>query len=180
MRVIGGKYRSRVLKSPPGRKVRPTPDRLRETLFNVLAPEIEGAIFLDAYAGSGSVGIEALSRGAKHTLFFERSADALVVLKGNLDALQIPKREATVIRGNAAGLLAKHTADVVFDIVFIDPPYEQARDYEAALETLGGAACGLAVFQHDTHREMPEESGKLRRVRQLRQGSNVLTFYRTA
>ena len=113
----------------------PTPDRLRETLFNVLAPEIEGAVFLDVYAGSGSVAIEALSRGARHALFFERDPAAAAIIRENLDSLRIGG-EATVRRGNALTLLPKHSAD----IVFIDPPYSQERDYQAVLELLGETA----------------------------------------
>src|SRR5579875_1097426 len=101
MRVIAGRFRSRKLKSVPGLAVRPTPDRLRESLFSILAPRLDGAIFLDAYAGSGAVGIEALSRGAKHAVFIERNGHALAVLRENLAALQI-REEATVVRGRAA------------------------------------------------------------------------------
>src|ERR1700749_4170373 len=87
MRIISGKYRSRSLDAPPGLATRPTSDRLRETLFNVLAPRIEGAAFLDLYAGSGAVGIEALSRGAKHVEFVERAPAALKVMRANLEKL---------------------------------------------------------------------------------------------
>src|SRR4051795_6587044 len=100
MRVIGGKYRSRRLKSVPGLSVRPPPDRLRETLFNVLAPEIEGTVFLDAYAGTGAVAIEALSRGARHVILFERSHAAVALIHENLSSLNIAA-SATVCRGNA-------------------------------------------------------------------------------
>ncbi|MBV8828029.1 MAG: RsmD family RNA methyltransferase, partial [Acidobacteriaceae bacterium] len=96
MRVIAGRFRSRLLKSVPGLNVRPTPDRLREALFNVLAPRIEGAVFLDAYAGSGAVGIEALSRGAQHAILIERNAQALSVLRDNLRTLGL-EEQATVV-----------------------------------------------------------------------------------
>src|SRR5581483_7983455 len=101
MRVIGGEFRSRRLLSVPGLDVRPTPDRLREALFNVLAPRIEGTVFLDAYAGSGAVGIEALSRGARQVILIEKNAAALKVIETNLASLGIG-REATLVRGNAA------------------------------------------------------------------------------
>jgi 16S rRNA (guanine(966)-N(2))-methyltransferase RsmD len=173
MRVIGGRFRSRKLKTVPGLAVRPTPDRLRETLFNVLAPEIEGVVFLDAYAGSGAVGIEALSRGARHALLFERNAEAVAVIRENLDSLGIAA-QATIIRGNALTLLAKHAAD----IVFLDPPYSRERDYQAALELLAISPLRLAIAQHISQLKLPGSAGALQQVRQIRQGSNVLSFYR--
>jgi 16S rRNA (guanine(966)-N(2))-methyltransferase RsmD len=173
MRVIGGRFRSRRLKTIPGLAVRPTPDRLRETLFNVLAPEIDGTVFLDAYAGTGAVGIEALSRGARRILLFERNPGALSVIQDNLDSLQVSS-EAEVFRGNALTLIPKHPAD----IAFVDPPYQHVRDYRAALESLAETRCGLVIAQHDTHTELPEAVGALKQTRVLRQGSNVLSFYR--
>lgn len=175
MRVIGGKFRSRRLKTLPGLNVRPTPDRLRETLFNVLAAEIEGAVFLDAYAGSGSVAIEALSRGARHAIFFERNPAAAAIIRENLDSLHIGG-QATVLRGNALTLLAKHPAD----IVFIDPPYVQERDYQAVLEVLGEMTPRLVIAQHDSHLKLADKAGALQCVRVIRQGSNSLSFYRPA
>jgi 16S rRNA (guanine(966)-N(2))-methyltransferase RsmD len=175
MRVIGGRFRSRRLKSVPGLDVRPTPDRLRETLFNVLAPEIEGAVFLDAYAGSGAVAIEALSRGARHAILFERSSAAITVIQDNLESLGL-SAEASVYRGNALSLLPKHTAE----IVFLDPPYSHTRDYQAALELLAGTDCRLVVAQHDSRFQLPELMGALKRARIIRHGSNSLSFYRPA
>src|SRR5438046_2603965 len=122
MRVIGGRFRSRKLKSLPGLAIRPTPDRLREALFNVLARQIEGSVFLDAYAGSGAVGIEALSRGAKHVILIERNAQALAVIRQNLLSLGIDK-EATVIRGSVASSLRGYAPD----IAFLDPPYQDTQ-----------------------------------------------------
>jgi 16S rRNA (guanine966-N2)-methyltransferase len=175
MRVIGGRFRSRRLKTLPGFDVRPTPDRLRETLFNVLAPEIESVVFLDAYAGSGAVGIEALSRGARHALLFDRNAGAVAVIRENLDSLGIAA-QATIIRGNALTLLAKYAAD----IVFLDPPYSRERDYQAALEVLAASPPRLVIAQHDSHLRLPESPGALRRVRLIRQGSNSLSLFRPA
>ena len=125
MRVIAGEFRSRRIKSVPGLAVRPTPDRLREALFNVLAPRIAGAIFLDGYAGSGSVGIEALSRGARRAIFIERDGKALGVLRENLKALGIEDRAIV-----ARALTKEHTTD----IAFIDPPYPLEGEYRSALE----------------------------------------------
>lgn len=173
MRVIGGRFRSRRLKTMPGLTVRPTPDRLREALFNVLAPEIEGTVFLDAYAGTGAVAIEALSRGARRIVLFERNPAALAVIQENLSSLEI-SADAAVCRGNALTLIPKHQAD----IAFVDPPYQHIRDYQAALELLSETECGLVIAQHDTHTTLPDAVAGLTRSRVLRQGSNVLSFYR--
>src|ERR1700744_1805058 len=104
MRVIAGKFRSRLLTAPRGTDTRPTSDRLRETLFNVLAPRIEGAMFLDLYAGSGAVGIEALSRGAREAIFVEQAEVALKAIRGNLAGLGIRGNFALEARSVAAGL----------------------------------------------------------------------------
>src|SRR5258708_21766388 len=105
MRVIAGEFRSRRLQTLDGAAVRPTPDRLREALFNVLTPRIEGAVFVDAYAGSGSVGIEALSRGASHAVFVEKHFAAMRVLRQNLAALGIEDRASVVHRSGLAALV---------------------------------------------------------------------------
>src|SRR5579862_1699396 len=124
VRVIGGEFRSRRLQSMPGMEVRPTPDRIREALFNILAPEIEGTVFVDAYAGTGAVGIEALSRGARHVVFIEKDRAAVQLIRDNLASLGAEAR-ARVMQGNAALLLGGIEAD----IVFIDPPYPKEREY---------------------------------------------------
>src|SRR5579872_2288175 len=113
MRVIGGEFRSRRLKSLPGLNTRPTPDRLRETLFNVLAPGIPGCVFLDVYAGTGAVGIEALSRGARRAIFVEKSRTAADVIRENLTALKIEAR-AEVFTSKAATVLERIRADITF------------------------------------------------------------------
>jgi 16S rRNA (guanine966-N2)-methyltransferase len=171
MRVIAGEFRSRVLKALPGLGVRPTPDRLRETLFNVLAPRIEGSVFVDAFAGTGAVGIEALSRGAARAIFMERDPQALDILRQNLASLEIGAR-AIVLRGSALRFLKDYEAD----IVFIDPPYHQVADYDSALE-LSSGRCRLAIAQHDAKFHLADHFGLLRRTRTVRQGSNALSFY---
>lgn len=173
MRVIAGEFRSRRLKSPPGLATRPTPDRLRESLFSILMPEIEGATFFDAYAGTGSVGIEALSRGAARCIFVERSRAAVEVLRENLATLGVEAR-CEVFTGKAQHVLARKTAD----IVFLDPPYEQQTEYADALALLGADPTPLVVVQHPTHYDPGEVHGSLRRTRVVRQGSNALSFYR--
>lgn len=172
MRVIAGEFRSRRLKSIPGLATRPTPDRLRETLFNILALRIEGATFLDAYAGTGAVGIEALSRGARHVFFLERSRPALETIRENLAALQAGAR-TTVVPGMVLLTLPRHTAD----IVFLDPPYDAEREYPAALELLAETPPRLTVVQHTVRLALGEAYGKLRRSRVVKQGDNALSFY---
>jgi 16S rRNA (guanine966-N2)-methyltransferase len=172
MRVIGGEFRSRRLKSLPGLDTRPTPDRLRETLFDILATRIEGVIFVDAYAGTGSVGIEALSRGAREAVFLEKSRTAVDVIRQNLTALGLEAR-AQVITGKTTVALGRLKAD----IVFLDPPYDREPEYTAALTALGAAPPALVIAQHTVRLELAEEYGRLRRVRELRQGDNVLSFY---
>ncbi len=175
MRVIGGEFRSRRLKTPPSRALRPTPDRLRETLFDVLGAEIEGAVFLDAYAGSGAVGIEALSRGAARAIFIEADRAAAGLIRENLAALGLEAR-AEVVHGKVLKRLAHYAPR----IVFLDPPYDQPREAEAALRLLGALAPSLAVLQHDRRRPPGSEYGALRLVRTLAQGGNALSFFRPA
>jgi 16S rRNA (guanine(966)-N(2))-methyltransferase RsmD len=175
MRVIAGEFRSRRLLSPSGLEVRPTPDRLREALFNVLAPVIAESVFVDCYAGAGSVGIEALSRGAFRAIFIERSRHALAVLRENLRSLGVEAR-AQVIHGGAATYLGS----VQGGIYFLDPPYERTEEYERALGILGAAGGSpLVIAQHSSKQQLPESAGALRRYRVLRQGENSLSFYRT-
>jgi 16S rRNA (guanine(966)-N(2))-methyltransferase RsmD len=175
MRVIGGEFRSRTLKSMPGTDVRPTPDRLREALFNVLAPRISGVTFLDAYGGTGAVGIEAVSRGAAHAIFIEKTRGAAGLIEENIAALGIGDR-CRVMRGSVQLLLPRHTAD----IVFLDPPYHQPKEYETALAIVGESPPGLVIAQHASRHPLPETCGKLRRTRVLRQGGNSLSFYEPA
>ncbi len=159
MRVIGGEFRRRLLKSVPGLDTRPTPDRLRETLFNILAPRIEGKVFADLYAGTGAVGIEALSRGAKRAIFVESNRAAVNVIRENLRSLGIENR-AEVRQGRVNTIEA--------DIVFVDPPYELERAYEAALAHIHAP---LLVFQHDVRLHFPSAS------RLVKQGDNCLSFF---
>jgi len=172
MRVIGGEFRSRRLKSIPGEATRPTPDRLRETLFNILAPRIEGATFVDAYAGTGAVGIEALSRGARHAIFLEKNRRAVETIQENLASLGLAAR-ATVVRGPALSGLGNRPGD----IVFLDPPYDLEREYGEALEALGARPPELAIAQHTVRMALAEAYGRLVRERTVKQGDNMLSFF---
>ena len=172
MRVIAGEFRSRRLKSIPGDATRPTPDRLRETLFDILGPSIEGATFLDGYAGTGAVGMEALSRGAAYAFFLEKNWAALETIRENLASLRVERR-ATVVPGPVLLTLARHPAE----IVFLDPPYSLEREYPAVLDLLAQDPPRLTVVQHSVRLALPEEQGPLRRTRVVRQGDNALSFY---
>ena len=186
MRIIAGKYRGRNLKSPPSLEVRPTSDRLRETLFNVIAPRIENARFLDLCAGSGAVGIEALSRGAARVTFVDRSRKMCELIKSNIDLCRIERSESEVVQAEALDYLRRFIAKQPdsgkpWDIVFFDPPY--AIDYLPMLETLGARSAslltekGLLIVEHHHKTDLPETLGDLNRYRVLKQGDSALSFY---
>ena len=172
MRVIGGEFRSRPLKTLPGLDVRPTPDRLREALFNVLAPRIEGAVFADVYAGTGAVGIEALSRGASRAVFVEQSRAAAAVVRENLRSLGIEKR--AILRHTKASVALPQ---IEADIIFIDPPYRIEREYQRSMEQLGEKPPALVIVQHASRLSLSEDYGRLHRTRELKQGDNALSFF---
>ncbi len=152
--------------------VRPTPDRLREALFNVLAPRIEGAVFLDAYAGTGAVGIEALSRGAKRVILIESNKRALAVLRANLSSLGIADA-ATVVQGKAAAVAARYACDVAF----LDPPYDATKEYDDSMRALSSAGCPLVIAQHTSRIILEDAYAALRKTRVLKQGENSLSFF---
>ncbi len=186
MRVIAGTYRSRPLTAPRGMATRPTTDRLRETLFNVLAPQIEGARFADLYAGTGAVGIEALSRGAAHVTFVENGAPALAALRANLAALKIRSGFQLEERGVAAVLRNLARRDPQFTLVYLDPPWEDATAYTQSLNLLAGSAAALlapeaiVIAEHARRGSatLPDTYGSLDRYRLLEQGDAALSFYR--
>src|SRR6266850_3861538 len=156
MRVIAGTYRSRILKSLRGLALRPTSDRLRETLFNVLGPNVSGARFADLFSGTGAIGIEALSRGAAEVVFIENHAPAAALIRKNLDSLGIrggfTVLPVDVLRGLEMLAAKAKGAKSGFDLVFLDPPYAAAPDYERVLKFLGSAdllaSGGIAVAEH--------------------------------
>lgn len=158
-------------------RLRPTSDQLRETLFNIIGPRIVDARFLDAYAGSGAVGIEALSRGAAHVTFIERHRPAVECLRLNLLALEISKR-FSIIQGEVARALVQQGE---FDICFLDPPYAEAQEYEKALTALGRritwARDALVIAEHSKRLSLPMTYGSLERVREKTQGDSQLSFY---
>jgi 16S rRNA (guanine(966)-N(2))-methyltransferase RsmD len=186
MRVIAGIYRSRILKSLKGLALRPTSDRLRETLFNVLGAGIQGSRFLDVFAGTGAVGIEALSRGAEHVTFIENHAPSAALIRKNLAALEVPSGVTVICADAIRGLEiieAKiKTGDAAYDYIFIDPPYAATADYSQVLQKVGGSKLladrGIVTVEHRKTFDLPESFDTLKRVRLLRQGDAALSFYR--
>jgi 16S rRNA (guanine966-N2)-methyltransferase len=174
MRVIAGQYKGRNLKSPPSMKVRPTSDRMRETLFNVIAPRIEGARFLDLCAGSGAVGIEALSRGASHATFVDRSRRMCKLIEANVELCRIPEEKYEIYNSEANEFLRSSKAES-WDIVYFDPPYRE--DYLKTLELLGSMSIGLVIAEHHHKTALPEIVGDLQRSRILKQGDSSLSFF---
>lgn len=186
MRVIAGTYRSRVLKSPKGLALRPTSDRLRETLFNVLGPEVVGSRFIDLFAGTGAIGIEALSRGASEVIFVEKHAPTAALIRRNLESLEV-RSGVTVLCVDALRglemLAAKYSVDALkIDFVFLDPPYAAAEDYTRVLEFLGDAPFlgphALVIAEHRAKWDLAKMAGSLRRFRVLKQGDAALSFFR--
>ena len=196
MRVIAGTYRSRPLTAPRGMATRPTSDRLRETLFNVLASHIKGALFADLYAGTGAVGIEALSRGAMHVTFVENAANAVAALRANLAALkirsgfQIEERSVPVVLRRLAARTAADSGtarrDPHFTLVYLDPPWEDTAVYTQSLNLLAGSAAALlapeaiVIAEHARRGSatLADTYGALHRYRLLEQGDAALSFYR--
>ena len=188
MRVIAGIHRSRILKSLKGLALRPTSDRLRETLFNVLGSGVVGSRFLDLFGGTGAIGIEALSRGAAEVVFVENHPPAASLIRRNLASLGI-RSGATVLAVDALRALEKlagrQKRDAVrFDFIFLDPPYAAAKDYSRVLEFLGSAdllaSGGIVIAEHRRSFALPEAAGALLRYRVLKQGDAALSFYRRA
>jgi len=195
MRIIAGTYRSRRLIAPRGTGTRPTSDRLRETLFDILAPRVAGCRFADLYAGTGAVGIEAISRGAEHAWFAERAETALAAIRANLKALQIVQSVIVEERGTGALLerlmKAAEKAGPEFarsgeliDLVYLDPPWEAEAEYAKTMQLLGSArgrsilAPGaLVVAEHSSKAQLAERYGDLVQTRTFKQGDAALSFY---
>jgi 16S rRNA (guanine966-N2)-methyltransferase len=172
-------------------QVRPTSDRLRETLFNVLAPRIEGTRFLDLCSGSGAIGIEALSRGAAHVTFVDRSRKMCGLVESNLDLVRIPEDETEVVQSEAEEFLRRPRARMgkaglrprtePWDLVYFDPPY--ATDYLGVLKLFGDSAGALLaeggwlIVEHHHKNALTDEIGSIRRLRVLKQGDSALSFY---
>jgi 16S rRNA (guanine966-N2)-methyltransferase len=181
MRVIAGTLKGRRLKAPTWDGVRPTSDKLRETLFNILAPRIAGARFFDGYAGTGAIGIEALSRGAASVTFADNDRRASTLIAENLAHCGVENGYAIICADVARAIDQLDAAAFgpyeLFDIVWLDPPYEEQPDgvIEAAAVLI--ASGGLLVVEHARRRQLAERAGRLSRVRQVNSGDSTLSFY---
>lgn len=180
MRVISGELRGRKLEKLEGMSIRPTSDRVKESLFNMFGVRIYDSIFLDLFAGTGGIGIEAYSRGAAEVVFIDVDAKSIQVLKGNLQKLNIIDK-VEVYNTDYINAISKLTGDNrSFDIIFMDPPY--LKDYEKNALLLVSEKDllkkdGIIVVEHETSDKMPEKAGKLTIVRQKKYGKTMLTFY---
>ena len=180
MRVIAGRYRGRRLHAPAWPGLRPTSDRLKESLFAILSPILDGAHVLDGFAGSGALGIEALSRGAADVLFVDADGRALELVRANLEHCGVAEGYA-MIRGEFAGVLDRLPARRRFDLALLDPPYDEA-DLEGVLRAAAArmADGGTLVLEHAKRRPVPAHAGPLTRVRQVIAGDSALAIYRWA
>jgi 16S rRNA (guanine966-N2)-methyltransferase len=182
VRIVAGEFRGRTLKSPTWEGLRPTSDRLRETLFNVLGPSVRGARVLDGYAGSGAIGIEALSRGAAHVTFVERDPRAVKLIETNLAALGAGASKPVIIRAGfaeaAAELRHAQSGTEAFDLIILDPPYapDAAADALDAAGALAGPATRVIV-EHAARHAAPDARAGLTRTRTLAAGDSALSFY---
>jgi 16S rRNA (guanine966-N2)-methyltransferase len=186
MRVIAGEYRRRILRSVPGREIRPTADRLRETLFNVLCSGDPAALaestWLDLYAGTGAVGIEALSRGARMVYFVESSKPAADVISSNLKSLGILRGFQIIRLDSAKALPQLETAGNTADFIFLDPPYSMQEEYAKTLSALAESKLpgeqSVVIAEHEKRFDPGDAFAELRRYRKLVQGDAALSFYR--
>jgi 16S rRNA (guanine966-N2)-methyltransferase len=185
MRVIAGQYRRRLLKSLPGFEIRPTSDRLRETLFNILCAgnpnALAGSTWLDLYAGTGAVGIEALSRGAAMARFVESSRAAAEVIAANLKSLGVVSG-FQIMTLNAVKAFKQLEDTGVSNFVFLDPPYSEHEEYAKTLAALGQANflndTSVVIVEHQKRFDPGDSFHTLRRYRTVKQGDAALSFYR--
>jgi 16S rRNA (guanine(966)-N(2))-methyltransferase RsmD len=177
MRVTGGIGRGRRLKVPTGASVRPTSDKVKQALFNILGERVAGSAFLDLFAGAGGIGIEALSRGAERVVFVDASRDSLDSIKQNLEQTGFGDRAEAVL-SKAAAFLDKLSGP--YDIVFLDPPY--ADEMQPLLEQIAGAGIlepgSIVIAEHFKKQPSPERAGNLTLYRQAKYGDTVLAFYK--
>lgn len=181
MRIIAGEYRGRVLKSPSDNKTRPTSDRLRETLFNILSPHIDSETrFLDLCAGTGAIGIEALSRGASFADFVDKSRRSCALIEENLDLLKISEERTEIFCSPAEKFILREN-QTGWDVIFFDPPYQS--DYRMFLLDFAENASrllrssGILIVEHHAKSTLPETVGEISRWRVLKQGETQLSFY---
>jgi 16S rRNA (guanine966-N2)-methyltransferase len=182
MRIIAGKYRGLTIRTLKGDRLRPTSEQLRETLFDVLGPAIAGSRFLDAYAGSGATGLEALSRGASEVIFIEHHRAGVELIRKNLAALGIESGFEIMGSSTFAAFERLDSEGATFDFVFLDPPYAEIAEYHRALRQLARstflAAEAVVIAEHSRRTLLEESYGRLYRTRLIRHGDAQLAFYR--
>ena len=180
-RIISGRGKGRRLKTPRGDRTRPTGARVKQTLFDILQPELPGCRFLDAFAGGGAVGLEAASRGAARVVMIDLSRDAVRAMNENVAALGAGGQVEVFQQDARVALPALADRGQRFDVVFLDPPYDSPL-YEALLAELGQGRLleseGLVAVEHFHKRAVPERMGALERTRSVRVGDHRLSFYR--
>ena len=183
MRIVAGTFRSRQLKSLKGLSLRPTSDMMRETLFNILGPRVEGSRFLDLFAGTGAIGIEAVSRGAAHVVFVEKHPATVRLLRENLASLEISSG-VQVIPADVTATISKLSDGNAsrFDFIFLDPPYAEENKYRDTLHALEESTLlgetTMVIAEHHKKFASAKSIGRLEQFRVLTQGDAALSFYR--
>lgn len=199
MRIIGGEYRGRIIKMPKSMEVRPTQDRVREAIFNVISEKIPGSDVLDLFAGSGAFGIEAISRGAKSVIFVDNNINCIKIIKSNLSILGEDMGMTQLLKTDAVRAISRFQKEGrKFDIIFLDPPYYRdsfdrlrtIRRTMSAVESLAKnslikiGACDIlfersfVVAEHFKKDTLPEDSGNITRFKEKRYGDTAVSFYR--
>jgi 16S rRNA (guanine966-N2)-methyltransferase len=180
LRVIAGEYRGRRLDRIEGMDIRPTSDKVKGSLFNILVDSVIDSAFLDLFGGTGGIGIEALSRGAEHVVFIDTDIKSIKVLKGNLEHLNIIDNVEVLNTDYSTGISKLYNNNKKFDIIFIDPPYSVGLAQNALVEIDKHpilAQSGLIIVEHDSKDEMPSSQGKLYMYRSKQYGNTTLSFY---
>ncbi len=181
VRVITGTAKGRKLQSLKGQKTRPTADRVKESLFSILGDRVRAGWFLDLYAGSGAIGIEALSRGASGAIFIDNSRAAVRILKGNLDRVDLESKAEVYATDVLRGIAALAARDMEFSCIFLDPPYDQGKvtpTLMALSQACLVAADTIVVAEHSQGETVPEQVDSLDKVRVQVYGDTVLSFFR--
>lgn len=181
VRIIAGSYKGRRLKKSPPPGIRPTSDKLRETLFNILGGRVRGSVFLDGYAGMGGVGLEALSRGASLVCFVDQSPRACRLIRQALTAFHVDEGFKVLEMDLSKALDLLFRNQIAFDVAFLDPPYDREdyrRDLGQFAENSLLSVDGILVVEHSKRVKLPDAVGNFRRTRHLIQGDSALSFYR--
>ena len=183
MKIGGGKFRGMHIESPSGRKTRPTGGRLKKSLFDILAPRLPDARVLDLFAGAGTLGLEALSRGASYVTFVERNRAAANAIRKNLERLQLTEQAELLQRDAESAINFLAGSHDVFDLVLLDPPY-RADIHAALVQKIGAAALaksgGLVILEHHHKTSLADSYAGLAKVREVRTGESCLTFFEAA